>query len=87
MATSVLEVKMSVSDAYTLGHLIRTELMTNNQKVMSAHVEAADTLNEDTDGRLVIQMLPECGQSAEAAYRESIQRLVATLQHMLNGPD
>lgn len=84
---SLLEIKMSVSDAYTLGHMIRRDLMDNNPRVQSSHVTTADTLNEDTDGRLTIQMLPDAGQTAQAAYRESIQRLVRLLENLLNGPD
>lgn len=82
-----IEIKMSISDAYTLGHLIRQDLMANNPNVLSAHVQTEETLNEETDGRLVIQMLPGASQSPQVAYRESIQRIITQFRNMLNGPD
>lgn len=83
MALLVHELRMPIADANTFGHMIRQDLIKNNTQVLTAYVETADTLDPNTSGRLVVQMLPWSNQSAQAAIRESIQRLVTELDSLL----
>lgn len=76
-----LVIEMTNSDAYTVGHALRENIIAHesSRNLKTVFVKTSDTLNIETEGRFVIEMKPNSRKTPQEALNQAIKRLTDEL--------